>query len=122
MPIPVFTKTTLFFVVCLLLTGYFVYTASSGTVRQRQQNEDHEAALAEIEDLRSRRDHLLAVYDYVVSDAYVEQAARRELGTSARARPHSSSSAPLPPPTRISLASGGSASSPSSARSILLAP
>ena len=80
MPIPVFTKTTLFFMVCLLLTGYFVYTASSGTVRQRQQNEDHEAALAEIEDLRSRRDHLLAVYDYVVSDAYVEQAARRELG------------------------------------------
>ena len=80
MPIPVFTKTTLFFVVCLLLTGYFVYTASSGTVRQRQQNEDHEAALAEIEDLRSRRDHLLAVYDYVVSDVYVEQAARRELG------------------------------------------
>lgn len=80
MPIPVFTKTTLFLLVCLLLAGYFVYTASSGTVRQRQQNEDHEAALAEIENLQSRRDHLLAVYDYVVSDAYVEQAARRELG------------------------------------------
>ena len=80
MPTPVFTKTTLFFVVCLLLTGYFVYTTTSGNVRQRQQNEDHAEALAEIEDLRSRRDHLLAVYDYVVSDAYVEQAARRELG------------------------------------------
>ena len=80
MPIPVFTKTTLFLFVCLLLTGYFVYTASSGTVRQRQQNEDHRDAVAEIEDLRSRRDHLLGVYDYVVTDAYVEQAARRELG------------------------------------------
>ncbi len=80
MPIPVFTRTTLFVVVCLLLTGYFVYTASSGTVRQRQQNDDHDAAISEIEDLRSRRDHLNAVYDYVVSDAYVEQAARRELG------------------------------------------
>lgn len=80
MPAPRLTKTTLFLFVCLLLAGYFVYTASSGTVRQRQQNEDHEAALAELEELRSRRDHLLAVYDYVVSDAYVEQAARRELG------------------------------------------
>ncbi len=65
---------------CLLMAGYFVYTASSGTVRQRQQNEDHQAAVAEIEDLRSRRDHLRAVYVYVVSDAYVEQAARRQLG------------------------------------------
>lgn len=80
MPTPVFTRTTLFFLVCLLLAGYFVYTASSGTVRQRQQNEDHGAALAEVEDLRSRRDHLNAVYEFVVSDAYVEQAARRELG------------------------------------------
>lgn len=80
MPTPVFTKTTLFLLVCLLLTGYFVYTASSGTVRQRQQNEDHDAALAEIDNLQSRRNHLEAVYEYVVSDAYVEQAARRELG------------------------------------------
>ena len=80
MPTPVVTKTTLFVVVCLLLTAYFVYTASSGAVRQQQQNEDHEAALAEIERLESQRDHLLAVYDYVISDAYVEQAARRDLG------------------------------------------
>ncbi len=80
MPTPVFTKTTLFVLVCLLLTGYFVYTASSGAVRQQQQNDDHDAAIAEMENLQSQRDHLLAVYDYVVSDAYVEQAARRELG------------------------------------------
>ena len=80
MPIPVFTKTTLFLLICVLLAGYFVYTASSGTVRQQQQNEDHEAALAEMENLRSRRDHLHAVYEYVVTDAYVEQAARRQLG------------------------------------------
>ncbi len=80
MPTPVFTKTTLFLLVCLLLTGYFVYTTSSGAVRQREQNADHDAAIAEIEDLRSRRDHLLAVYEYVASDAYVEQAARRDLG------------------------------------------
>ncbi len=80
MPTPVVTKTTLFVVGCLLLTAYFVYTASSGAVRQQQQDEDHEAALTEIERLQSQRDHLLAVYDYVISDAYVEQAARRELG------------------------------------------
>ena len=80
MPAPVVRKTTAFVLVCLLLTGYFVYTASSGVVRQQQQNEDHAAALAKIERLESQRDHLLAVYDYVVSDAYVEQAARRELG------------------------------------------
>jgi len=79
-PIPVFTKTTLFLLVCLLLTGYFVFTASSGTVRQRQQDASHEAALEEVQDLRFKLGHLVAVYDYVVSDAYVEQAARRELG------------------------------------------
>ncbi len=98
MPAPVVTKTSLFLLVCLLLAGYFVYTASSGTVRQRQQNEDHEAALAEIEELRSRRDHLLAVYDYVVSDAYVEQAARRELGYTREGETAFVVLSPPPPP------------------------
>ena len=80
MRLPAFTRMRLFLLVCLLLAGYFVYTASSGAVRQREQNADHAAALAEIEALHARRHHLLAVYEYVVSDAYVEQAARRELG------------------------------------------
>ncbi len=80
MPLPALTRMRLFLLACLLLAGYFVYTASSGVVRQREQSADHAAALAEIESLRARRHHLLAVYEYVASDAYVEQAARRELG------------------------------------------
>ena len=95
---PVFSKTSLFLLICLLLAGYFVYTASSGTVRQRQQNEDHAAARAEIQELRSRRDHLRAVYDYVVSDAYVEQAARRELGYTRAGETAFAVLSPPPPP------------------------
>ena len=72
------SRLILFF--CLLLAVYFTYTAMVGGIRQREQNAEHEVALAEIEILRAKRDHLLAVQEYVASDDYVEQAARRELG------------------------------------------
>ena len=74
------TRTKVVLLVCILLAGYFVSTAAAGAVRQREQNADRAAAQAELDTLRDRRDHLFAVYQYVASDAYVEQAARRELG------------------------------------------
>lgn len=74
------TRTKVALLVCVLLAGYFVSTAAAGTVRQREQQADRAAALAELDALRARRDHLLGVYHYVASDAYVEQAARRQLG------------------------------------------
>ncbi len=74
------STTRLFLLACLLLAGYFIYTAAIGTIRQREQNADHEAALAELVELQVKRAYLLAVLEYTASDTYVEQAARRELG------------------------------------------
>ena len=74
------STTRLILLGCLLLAGYFIYTAAIGTIRQREQSADHDAALVELIELREKRAHLAAVLEYTASDTYVEQAARRELG------------------------------------------
>ena len=74
------SKTRLFLLGCLLLGGYFTYTAAVNALHHRQLDAGEEALAREVEDLRAKQAHLEGVLAYVASDTYVEQAARRELG------------------------------------------
>ena len=67
-------------VVCLLVAGYFLYTASLGAVRSSEIARDRQAAEQQVEQLRHRLATLEGIRDYVASDTYVEQQARRQLG------------------------------------------
>jgi cell division protein FtsB len=68
------------FAACLVFACYFVYTAAAGAFRTHQLAEDRDAVRAEVEALEQQVKHLTAVRDYVASDLYVEQEARRQLG------------------------------------------
>lgn len=70
----------LFFVVCLLLAGYFAYSAATDALRNHQIAEDQLRAEQQRDALLEKKAYLEAVKDYVSSDAYVEQEARRQLG------------------------------------------
>lgn len=68
------------FAICLLLAGYFAYTAVLGAIHSHQLSEEQSAARRDLAELGDRRAYLEAVRAYVSTDAYVEQEARRELG------------------------------------------
>jgi len=74
------SKGRLLFLVCLLLAGYFTYTAGSDAFRNHQLADDQRAAEHDRDTLAAKKQYLQAVKDYVSSDAYVEQQARRQLG------------------------------------------
>ena len=74
------SRSRLIFAACLLLAGWFTYTAVAGRIRNEQIDAEHAAALAEVRELEEKKAYLQGVIDYVSSDAYVEQEARRELG------------------------------------------
>ena len=65
---------------CLLIAGYFVYTASLGTLRNREIARDHAEAAEQVAHLEGQKAYLEGVRDYVATDIYVEQEARRQLG------------------------------------------
>lgn len=70
----------LIFLGCILIAGYFVYTAVSGYTHSQRINADREEAAARVEQLQEKKTYLEAIHQYVASDAYVEQVARRQLG------------------------------------------
>lgn len=70
----------LFFVVCLVLAGYFTYSAAADTMRNHQIARDERQASRLRDQLEEKKAYLQAVKNYVGSDAYVEQQARRQLG------------------------------------------
>jgi cell division protein FtsB len=70
----------LVFAAAVLLAAYFAYDAALGAIRTYRLEQQRSAAEAELARLEARRDYLRGVLDYVLSDAYVEQVARRELG------------------------------------------
>ncbi|MGI8926154.1 MAG: FtsB family cell division protein [Tepidiformaceae bacterium] len=73
-------RSRLVFLACLLITGYFVYSAGSAALRGREQAEERDNAARAVAALEEKNEYLGAVRDYVASDAYVEQQARRQLG------------------------------------------
>jgi cell division protein FtsB len=74
------TRTRFAVVVCLAVAGYFVYTAGTGWLRNQQLGDDRAAAEQHLAELEDRKAYLEGIRDYVASDAYVEQQARRQLG------------------------------------------
>ncbi|MEO8539245.1 MAG: septum formation initiator family protein [bacterium] len=74
------TRTRLFIVCCLVVAGYGMYTAATGWYRNAQLDSDRAAAEQRVKELQDRKLYLEAVKNYVASDAYVEQQARRQLG------------------------------------------
>lgn len=70
----------LLFIAAVLLASYFAYDAAVGAIRTFQLDQQRAAAEAELARLEARRAYLQGVLDYVASDAFVEQVARRELG------------------------------------------
>jgi len=74
------SRSRIIFLGCLLIAGYFVYTAAVGAYRTHQLAEEKANAQQEVTALENKKKYLEAVRDYVASDAYVEQQARRQLG------------------------------------------
>ena len=70
----------LFFVACAAISCYFIYNAGSGVIRSHRFSQQEAAALVQAEELKNDKLYLEAVLDYVSSDSYVEQEARRRLG------------------------------------------
>ena len=66
--------------VCLVLAGYFVYTAAIDAAKNQEIDQGRLEAAQELRELHDRLGYLEAVRDYVASDEYVEQQARRQLG------------------------------------------
>lgn len=74
------SRARLLFLGCLILAGYFVYTAVVGQLHNRQLGAESSQALQQKDNLVQEEAYLKAVKQYVASDAYVEQEARRQLG------------------------------------------
>jgi cell division protein FtsB len=74
------TRTRLLILLCLLVASYGVYTAASGWYRNDQLQADRIAAELRVQELQAKKAYLEGVREYVGSDAYVEQQARRQLG------------------------------------------
>ncbi|MGE5597445.1 MAG: FtsB family cell division protein [Hyphomicrobiales bacterium] len=74
------SRARLFFLGCLLVAGYFTYTAVVGAIRNHQLAEQRHEAEQQVAALQDKKAYLTGVRDYVASDQYVEQEARRQLG------------------------------------------
>ena len=57
-----------------------MYTAALGALQTHQLSQEEQATVQQVEALKAKRAYLQAVKNYVASDAYVEQEARRQLG------------------------------------------
>ena len=68
------------FLCCLIMASYFVYTAGASALRSHQVGEQRAEARRDVERLRADRAYLVAVKNYVASDQFVVQEARRRLG------------------------------------------
>ena len=74
------SRARLLFILCLALACYFAYTAVNGAIQNHRLAVDRTAAERRLAVLEEKKTHILAVKQYVASDAYVEQEARRRLG------------------------------------------
>lgn len=74
------SRSRLFFLLCLVIAGYFTYSAALGGLRTHQLSQEEGDAVQQVENLKQKKAYLQAVKNYVASDAYVEQEARRQLG------------------------------------------
>lgn len=73
-------RSRLFFIACVLAGGYFVYTFVHAKIYSHALEDEQRAAEQRLFDLEQRYARLQGTRQYVASDAYVEQEARRRLG------------------------------------------
>ena len=74
------SRARLIFFACLLVAVYFAYTAGVGAFRTHRLAEERRVAEQQVAELEAKKAHITAVRDYVSSDQFVEQEARRQLG------------------------------------------
>lgn len=65
---------------CLIIAAYFVYSAAAGAIQAHRLADERDQAREQVAELEAKKAYLEAVKNYVGSDAYVEQEARRRLG------------------------------------------
>lgn len=70
----------LVFAAAVLVAAYFAYDAAVGAIHTYRLEQRRATAEAEVARLEAEKAYLEGVLDYVRSDAYAEQVARRELG------------------------------------------
>lgn len=73
-------RARLLFFGCLVVAGYFSYVAISGAIHNRRLADERDNAAEQVAVLKDKKAYLEGVRNYVSSDAYVEQQARRQLG------------------------------------------
>ena len=74
------SRSRLLFCGCLLVAGYFTYSAVGGAIKTHQLAQERAQDAAQAVQLKDELAYITAVKDYVSSDDYVEQQARRQLG------------------------------------------
>lgn len=74
------SRSRLIFAAGLMVAGYFVFVAATGVVHNHQLAQQRAESAAQVARLEEKQKYLEAVRNYVASDAYVEQEARRQLG------------------------------------------
>jgi len=68
------------FLAGVMLACYFTYSAVSGAIQNHRLDQERRDAEQQVRLLEEKNGYLQAVKEYVSSDAYVEQEARRQLG------------------------------------------
>ena len=74
------SRSRLVFLACLVVAGYFVFTAGMGALQTHRLAEERRKEAELTAELQDKKAYLEAVRNYVASDQYVEQEARRQLG------------------------------------------
>lgn len=71
---------TILLVPAILIAGYLAFTSGRYVVHNYQLSNDEQTLRAEIRELDRDREQLTAIRDYLESDEYLEDVARRVLG------------------------------------------
>lgn len=74
------SRSRLIFAAAMMVAAYFIYTAAEGALRAHSVSQNRNQAEERVAQLEAKKSYLEAVKEYVGSDSYVEQEARRRLG------------------------------------------
>ena len=74
------SRARLLFLGCMVVAGYFVYSAVAGAIQSQRLTTERDQTAEQVQVLSDKKAYLEGVRQYVASDAYVEQVARRQLG------------------------------------------
>jgi cell division protein FtsB len=78
--LPRLTPARIIFSFTALVVVYFLFAFAFNAIRGHQLSAQEDRLQAEIADLQSRHDRLVALEQYLKSDEYIEEVAREQLG------------------------------------------